>query len=135
VNALVAATHALISSEAEYFSLQGVEQVMEVMELARENLNESLQWLGIVLNITDLRTVHSREALSSLRESFGDKVFDSVIRKSVRYPESAERGLSILDHAPDLGSDYVALAGELLARLGDEDSRERIGALRGELVA
>ena len=135
VNALVAATHALISSEAEYFSLQGVEQVMEVMELARDNLNDGLQWLGIVVNITDLRTVHAREAVESLRQSFPDKVFDSVIRKSIRYPESAERGLSILEHAPDLGSDYVALAGELLRRLGDEETRERVGALRGELVA
>src|ERR671923_529857 len=70
VNALVAATHALISAEGEYFSLQGVEQVLEVMELARENLNESLEWLGVVLNIADLRTVHARDTLNALRESF-----------------------------------------------------------------
>ena len=75
MNALVAASHALISAEAEYFSLQGVEQVLEVMELARENLNERLEWLGVVLNMTDLRMLHSRETLDSLRESFGDKVF------------------------------------------------------------
>lgn len=135
VNALVAASHALISAEAEYFSLQGVEQVLEVMELARENLNEGLDWLGVVLNMTDLRMVHSREALNSLRESSGDRVFETVIRRSIRYPESAERGLSILDYRPELGADYLKLADELLARLGDEETRERIGALRGELVA
>ena len=78
VNALVAATHALVSAEGEYFSLQGVEQVLEVMELARENLNENLEWLGVVMNIADLRTIHSREALATLRESFGDKVFQTV---------------------------------------------------------
>ena len=55
--------HALISAEAEYFSLQGVEQVLEVMELARQNLNEDLEWLGVVLNIADLRTLHARETL------------------------------------------------------------------------
>jgi chromosome partitioning protein len=134
VNALVAASHALISSEAEYFSLQGVHQALELMSLARENLNENLDWLGIVLNIADLRTVHGREALRSLRESFGEKLFDSVIRKSVRYPESAERGVSILDYRPELGADYISLADELLARLGDDETRERVGALREELV-
>ena len=63
VNALVASTHSLVSAEGEYFSLQGVEQVLEVMQLARENLNEGLEWLGVVMNIADLRTNHSRDAL------------------------------------------------------------------------
>jgi chromosome partitioning protein len=127
VNALVAADHALISSEAEYFSLQGVEQALEVVELARESLHPDLNWLGVVLNIADMRLVHAREALQSLQERFGDKVFDSVIRRSVRYAESAERGVSILDYAPDLGGDYVALAAEILERLeGFDDARERL---------
>ena len=77
VNALVAATHALVSAEGEYFSLQGVEQVLEVMELARENLNEGLEWLGVVMNMADMRMVHTRETLEQLRESFGDKVFQT----------------------------------------------------------
>jgi chromosome partitioning protein len=135
VNALVAASHAVISAEAEYFSLQGVEQVLEVMGLARENLNERLEWLGCVLNITDLRMLHSRETLKTLRESFGEKVFETVIRKSIRYPESAERGLSILDYRPDLGGDYIQFADELLARLGEDEARERLDALRGEVFA
>jgi chromosome partitioning protein len=134
VNALVASTHAIVSAEGEYFSLQGVEQVLEVMQLARENLNESLDWLGVVMNIADLRTNHSREALASLRESFGDRVFQTIIRRSIRYPESAERGESILDYRPELGTDYVSLADELLTRLGDEQTRERLSAFRGELV-
>ena len=65
MNALVAATHALVSAEGEYFSLQGVEQVLEVMELARDNLNEGLEWLGVVLNMADMRMVHTRETLDS----------------------------------------------------------------------
>jgi chromosome partitioning protein len=118
VNALVAADHALISSEAEYFSLQGVEQALEVVEVARESLNPDLNWLGVLLNIADMRLVHSRDALRTLRERFADKVFESVVRRSVRYAESAERGVSILDYAPDLGADYLALADEVLGRLG-----------------
>jgi chromosome partitioning protein len=130
VNALVAADHALISSEAEYFSLQGVEQALEVVELAKESLNPDLDWLGVFLNIADMRLVHSREALAQLKERFGERVFESVIRRSVRYAESAERGVSILDYAPDLGADYLALADELLARLGGfEAERERVSAL------
>jgi chromosome partitioning protein len=135
VNALVAADHAVISSEAEYFSLQGVEQALEVVELARESLHPELDWLGVVLNIADMRLVHAREALQQLRERFGERVFNAVIRRSVRYAESAERGVSILDYAPDLGADYLALADELLARLdGYREERERLAALRAELV-
>jgi chromosome partitioning protein len=137
VNALVAADHALISSEAEYFSLQGVEQALEVVELAKESLHPDLEWLGVVLNIADMRLIHAREALKSLRERFGGKVFDSVIRRSIRYAESAERGVSILDYAPDLGADYLALAAEVLERLGEfEEQRDRLrNASRSAAVA
>jgi chromosome partitioning protein len=127
VNALVAADHALITSEAEYFSLQGVEQALEVVEIARESLHPELEWLGVVLNIADMRLVHSREALRTLQERFDSKVFSTSIRRSVRYAESAERGVSILDYAPDLGADYLALAGEVLERLGGfDEARERL---------
>jgi chromosome partitioning protein len=135
VNALVAADHALISSEAEYFSLQGVEQALEVVELAKDSLHPELDWLGVVLNIADMRLVHSREALKQLQERFGERVCRTVVRRSVRYAESAERGISILDYAPDLGADYLALADEVLERLGGfEEPRERVAALRAELV-
>ena len=133
VNALVAADHALISSEAEYFSLQGVEQALEVVELAKESLHPDLDWLGVVLNIADMRLVHAREAQAQLRERFGEKLFDTVIRRSVRYAESAERGVSILDYAPDLGGDYVALAAEVLERLGGLDEPlSRLASMRAE---
>ena len=130
VNALVAADHALITAEAQYFALQGVEQAMEVVELARDSLNPELQLLGVLLNVADMRTVHSREALVSLRERFGERVFATVIRSSIAYAESAERAKSILDHRPDLGADYLALAGEVLERLpGFKAARGRVRGL------
>ena len=130
VNALVAADYALITAEAQYFALQGVEQAMEVVELARESLNPSLSLLGVLLNLADMRTVHSREALASLQERFGEQVFDTVIRSSIAYAESAERARSILDHRPDLGADYMALAGELVERIGGlNGAGERVRAL------
>ena len=130
VNALVAADWALLSAEAQYFAMQGVEQALEVVELARDSLNPELEWLGVVFNIADMRTIHSRDAYQALREEFADKVFDTTVRQSIAYAESAERGISILDHRPDLGEDYISLADELLARLGLEDTRKQLDSLR-----
>src|SRR6201996_2471891 len=121
VNALVAADYALLSAEAQYFALQGVEQALEVIELARDGLNPDLDWLGVVFNIADMRTRHSREAYESLREHYDDRLLQTTIRSSIAYAESAERALSILDYRPDLGADYLAVADELLDRLGLPD--------------
>jgi chromosome partitioning protein len=134
VNAVVAADYALLSTEAQYFSLQGVEQALEIIELAKESLHPDLEWLGVVLNIADLRTIHSREALVSLKERFGEKVFDTAIRSSIRYAESAERGVSILDYRPDLGADYLVLGQDVLQRIGLDEESARVASLRDELV-
>ena len=140
VNALVAADYALLSAEAQYFALQGVEQALEVIELARETLNPNLEWLGVVLNIADMRTRHSREAYDSLREHFGEKLFEPTIRASIAYAESAERAVSILDYRPDLGLDYLLVGDELLRRLGMDEARKRLapmlnGSRAGEQTA
>ncbi len=129
VNALVASEYALLSTEAQYFALQGVEQALEVIELARDSLNPRLQWLGVLLNIADMRTRHSREAFESLREHYGEKLLDTTIRASIAYAESAERAISILDHRPDLAVDYLNVADELLRRLGLDDARSSLAAL------
>ena len=132
INGLVAADWALISSEAQYFALQGVEGALEVIEQAREFYNPELEWLGVQLNIADMRTVHSRQAFTQLKEHFPDKVFETVIRSSIAYAESAEKGTSILDHRPDLGTDYLALADELLGRIGLEAERRRLAPMLAE---
>jgi chromosome partitioning protein len=130
VNALVAANYALLTAEAQYFALQGVEQALEVIELARDSLNPDLEWLGVMLNIADMRTKHSREAFDSLREHFGDKLIETTIRSSIAYAESAERAVSILDYRPDLGADYLDVADELLKRLALDKPRKQLRALR-----
>ncbi len=134
INGLVAADWALVSSEAQYFALQGVQGALEVIEQAKEFYNPDLDWLGVVMNIADMRTIHSREALDQLKERFGDRVFDTTIRSSIRYAESAERGVSILDYRPELGADYLALAEEILRRIGMGDESARVAELRAELV-
>ena len=134
VNALVASDYALLSAEAQYFALQGVEQALEVIDLARDNLNPDLEWLGIVLNIADMRTRHSREAFDSLKTHFEDRLIETPIRASIAYAESAERARSILDYRPDLGVDYLDVADEVLRRLELEPPRRRLTSLREQIV-
>jgi chromosome partitioning protein len=130
INGLVAADWALISSEAQYFALQGVQGALEVIGQAKEYYNADLEFLGVLMNIADMRTVHSREAYAQLKEAFGEKVFETVIRSSIAYAETAERATSILDYRPDLGADYVSLADEVLARIGSESARKKLQGLR-----
>jgi chromosome partitioning protein len=111
VNGLVAADWALVSAEAQYFALQGVQGALDVVEQ---------------VNIADMRTVHSRDAYDTMAEHFPDKVFKTVIRASIAYAESAESAKSILDHRPDLGADYLALADELLTRIGLDAPRRKL---------
>src|SRR5206468_4837889 len=134
VNALVAATHAILSTEAQYFSLQGMEQAVQVLDLARDSLNPELELLGVCLNIANMRTRHARQTQEALRERFGDKLFRTVIRQSIVYAESAERAIPILDYRPEKGADYLSLAGEILRRLGKQERLERLDELSAEVV-
>ena len=134
VNSLVASTHAILSTEAQYFSLQGVEQAMEVLGLARETLNPELELLGVVLNIANMRTKHARQTQEILAEEFGEKLFTTVIRQSVAYAESAERAVPILDYRPDRGRDYLALAREILTRLELPEQLRELDRVEGELA-
>lgn len=134
VNALVCASHALISTQTQYFSLQGVQQATEVLDLARDSLNPDLELLGVVLNIANMRTKHARQTLEALQERYGDVVLRTPIRQSIAYAESAERAVPILDYRPGRGVDYLSLAGEILRRLGMQDLLGKLDELSAELV-
>jgi chromosome partitioning protein len=134
VNALVASTHAILCTEAQYFSLQGMEQAVEVLNLARDSLNPELELLGVCLNIANMRTRHARQTQDSLKARFGDRLFRTVIRQSIAYAESAERAIPILDYRPDRGADYLSLAGEILRRLAMPQLLERLDELSAEIV-
>jgi chromosome partitioning protein len=134
VNALVAASHAVLSTEAQYFSLQGMEQAVEVLDLARDSLNPELELLGVCMNIANLRTRHARQTQEMLSERFGEKLFRTAIRQSIVYAESAERAIPILDYRPAKGGDYLSLADEILRRLGRRDLLEDLDHLSVELI-
>ncbi len=133
VNALVAADRAILSTEAEHFSEQGAEQAVEVIGLARENLNADLEILGVLLNIADMRTRHARQTLESLRKQYGSLVFETVIRRSIAYPESARAGQSIFDFDRRRSIDYARLTVEVLERLDLEAPLEKARALVASL--
>ena len=134
VNALVASTHAMLSTQAQHFSLQGVEQALQIFDLARDTLNPELELLGVLLNIANMRTKHAKQTLEALDERFPGKVFKSVIRQSIAYAESAERARPILDYRPERGVDYLDLAVEVLERLDMSDRLERLEAVRQEAL-
>src|SRR4051794_19752347 len=100
INAFVAATGVIVPVQCEYLSLRGLVQLENTLSMIRENLNPTVEIEGILPTMYDGRTLHSREAIEILQESFGDLVFKTRIRKTVRYAEAPVKGLSILKYDP-----------------------------------
>jgi chromosome partitioning protein len=118
VNALAAADGVLIPLECEFFSLRGVALLIDTIEKVRERLNPKLDITGILATMFDPRTVHNREVMARVVEAFGDTVFDTVINRTVRFPETTVAGEPITKWAPrSAGAKaYRQLAREVIAR-------------------
>ena len=118
VNALTAAHGVLIPLEAEYFALRGVALLIDTIEKVRDRLNPSLQLDGIVTTMYDARTLHAQEVLQRVVEGFGDKVLDTVIGRTVKFPDASVAAMPITEFAPQHASanTYRQLARELISR-------------------
>ena len=118
VNALTAADGVIIPLECEFFSLRGVALLIDTIEKVRERLNPRLHIEGILATMYDSRTVHGREVFARVVEAFGETVFDTVITRTVRFPETTVAGEPITTWAPSSSGaqQYRALAKEVLAR-------------------
>ena len=116
INALTAADSVIVPVQCEYLSLRGLVQLEGTLSMIRENLNPSVEIRGILPTMFDARTLHSREAIEMLKESFGDLVFDTRIRKTIRYAEAPVRGSSVLKYDPAgaAAQAYRELAKEVL---------------------
>jgi chromosome partitioning protein len=116
INALTAADGVIVPVQCEYLSLRGLAQLERTLELVRENLNPKVHIAGILPTMYDSRTVHGREAVEVLRNSFGDMVFETVIRKTIRFAEAPVKGESVLKYAPgsEAANTYRRLAREVL---------------------
>lgn len=118
VNALVAATHLLIPIQSSYFALEGTDDLLETIEKVRQRPNPGLKILGVVITMHDRRTALGRDILAQIRKVFGEKVFKTVISKSVRLEESPAYRESIFTFAPESSgaSEYYSLCEEVIER-------------------
>jgi chromosome partitioning protein len=118
VNALVASTHLLIPIQSSYFALEGTDDLLETIEKVRQRPNPELRILGVVITMHDRRTALARDIREQIRKVFGDKVFRTVISKSVRLEESPAYRESIFTFAPEStgATEYYSLCEEVIER-------------------
>jgi chromosome partitioning protein len=118
VNALTAAHGVLIPLECEFFALRGVALLVETIDKVRDRLNPALELDGILATMYDSRTLHSREVLERVVDTFGDTVFQTVIGRTVKFPDASVAGAPITTYAPDhpAAGAYRQLARELISR-------------------
>jgi chromosome partitioning protein len=116
INALVASDGVIVPVQCEYLSLRGLVQLENTLSMIRENLNPDVGIQGILPTMYDNRTLHSREAVEILQENFGDLVFGTKIRKTIRYAEAPVKGSSVLKYDPSgsAAEAYRELAKEVL---------------------
>ena len=116
INALVASEGVIVPVQCEYLSLRGLVQLENTLTMIRENLNPAVGIQGILPTMFDNRTLHSREAVEILEENFGDRVFGTRIRKTIRYAEAPVKGSSVLKYDPtgSAAEAYRDLAKEVL---------------------
>jgi chromosome partitioning protein len=116
INALVASDGVIVPVQCEYLSLRGLVQLENTLSMIRENLNPDVGIQGILPTMYDNRTLHSREAVEILQENFGDLVFGTRIRKTIRYAEAPVKGSSVLKYDPtgSAAEAYRELAKEVL---------------------
>jgi chromosome partitioning protein len=116
INALVASDGVIVPVQCEYLSLRGLVQLENTLSMIRENLNPEVAIQGILPTMYDNRTLHSREAVEILQENFGDLVFGTKIRKTIRYAEAPVKGSSVLKYDPSgsAAEAYRELAKEVL---------------------
>jgi chromosome partitioning protein len=119
VNALVAASHVLIPIQSSYFALEGTDDLLETIEKVKARPNPNLELLGVLVTLHDKRTTLAREVYEQIRNVFGQKLFETVITKSVRLEESPAYKESIFSFAPNSSGavEYGKLCEEVISRV------------------
>ena len=119
LNALCAADWVLVPLECEFFALRGVALLMDTIDKVQRRLNPNLRVMGVLATMFDGRTVHAREVLQRLQDGFGDKVFATVVNRTIKFPETSVAGMPITRYAPSstAAQAYRDLAEEVLAKL------------------
>ncbi|HEV7769827.1 MAG TPA: AAA family ATPase [Solirubrobacterales bacterium] len=117
INALTAANKVIVPVQCEYLSMRGLVQLQNTLRMIQENLNPDVKIEGILPTMLDTRTVHAKEAVEILEENFGDLVFQSRIKKAIKFAEAPVKGASVLKYDPqsNAANYYRDLAKEVLA--------------------
>src|SRR6266566_3587681 len=118
-NALVASTHVLVPIQSSYFALEGTDDLLETIEKIKARPNPNLQLLGVVITMHDKRTTLARDIHEQIGEVFGDRLFNTIITKSIRLEESPAYKESIFTFAPKSSGamEYYSLSEEILSRV------------------
>lgn len=98
INALTASTHVLVPVQAEYYALEGLSQLLSVIQRVHQGLNDKLELLGVVVTMYDGRTALSEQVVTELKKHFGSKLFSTIIPRNVRLAEAPSHGKSIMEH-------------------------------------
>ena len=122
INALTAADKVIVPLETEFFALRGVALLTDTIAKVTDRLNPRLEIMGILGTMYDPRTLHNKEVLERVVQAFGDRVFHTVIRRTVKFPETTVAGEPITTYATTSpgATAYRTLAREVLARCHDE---------------
>jgi chromosome partitioning protein len=117
INALTAANKVIVPVQCEYLSMRGLVQLQNTLRMIQENLNPDVRIEGILPTMLDTRTIHAKEAVEILEENFGDLVFESRIRKAIKFAEAPVKGASVLkyDSESSAAGYYRDLAKEVLS--------------------
>jgi chromosome partitioning protein len=133
LNSLTAASEVFIPLQTEFFALQGMSRLLDVIELIRSRLSHPIEISGIVPTLHDSRTNLGREVIDEIRNFFGPKVFRTVIRKSVKLAEAPSHGKTIFEYAEGsrAAKDFESLAREVLAMDGSAEAPAVASAASG----
>lgn len=128
LNALVASDSVVVPLQAEFFALQGMAQLLDVLERVKQRLNPKLELLGILIGMFSKQRNLSREVLQELRNHFGDLVFPTQVRVNVRLAEAPSHGQTIFEYAPDstAAEQFLEIANELAKRTNLKKDGEQL---------
>jgi len=139
INSLVAADKVLIPVQSEYFALEGLGQLINTIQLIKNNLNSNLEVGGVILTMYDSRTNLSKDVGAEIEKYFENKMFSTIIPRSIRLSEAPSHGLSIFEYSPDStgGVAYENLTKEIINRFDNTSGRgdnkmERPNLLKSE---
>lgn len=118
INALTAADSVLIPIQCEYYALEGVTKLLESMRMVKSKINKGLEVFGVLLTMYDSRTSLANQVVDEVKQYFGDKVFNTLIPRTVKISEAPSFGMSVIQYAPQNkgAQSYMELAEEVIGR-------------------